>query len=65
MAERRSKSNTAGLKYESALATRNASAAMVALFSPRRRALQWRRVWLALAEAQREVGLPVSAAWQS
>jgi adenylosuccinate lyase len=34
---------------------------MVELFSPRRRALEWRRVWLALAEAQRELGLPISA----
>lgn len=35
---------------------------MAALFSPRSRALAWRRVWLALAEAQREAGLPITAA---
>jgi len=35
---------------------------MAAVFSPRRRALTWRRIWLALAESQHEMGLPVSAA---
>jgi adenylosuccinate lyase len=47
--------------YESSLVARNASADMAALFSPQRRAVTWRRVWLALAEAQRELGLPISA----
>lgn len=47
--------------YQSPLVARNASPAMAALFSARHRALQWRRVWLALAEAQRELGLPISA----
>jgi adenylosuccinate lyase len=46
--------------YECPLVTRNASRAMAELFSPRRRALAWRRVWLALAEAQCEMGLGVS-----
>src|SRR5690606_22556554 len=31
------------------------------LFSPRHRALTWRRIWLALAEAQRDMGLPITA----
>lgn len=47
--------------YVSPLVTRNASAEMSALFSPRHRALTWRRIWLAIAEAQRELGLPISA----
>jgi len=47
--------------YVSPLVARNASAAMAQLFSPRHRALQWRRVWLALAESQRELGLPISS----
>ena len=34
---------------------------MCELFSPRRRALTWRRIWLALAEAQHDMGLPVTA----
>lgn len=48
--------------YVSPLVTRNASAEMAELFSPRRRAAEWRRVWLALAEAQHELGLGVSSA---
>ncbi len=45
--------------YQSPLVLRNASADMVRVFSPRRRAETWRRIWLALAEAQREMGLPI------
>lgn len=48
--------------YQSPLVARNASEAMAELFSPTRRALTWRKVWLALAEAQRELGLPISTA---
>jgi adenylosuccinate lyase len=47
--------------YQSPLVARNASADMAAVFSPMRRAVTWRRIWLALAEAQRELGLPISA----
>lgn len=47
--------------YQSPLVARNASADMAAVFSPMRRAITWRRIWLALAEAQRELGLPISA----
>ncbi len=46
--------------YQSPLVMRNASADMVRVFSPRRRAETWRRIWLALAEAQQEMGLPIS-----
>ncbi len=48
--------------YQSPLVGRNASPEMAELFSPRRRAITWRRIWLALAEAQHEMGLPVTAA---
>ncbi|MFO0875551.1 MAG: adenylosuccinate lyase [Phycisphaerales bacterium] len=49
-------------RYRSALEARNASPAMQAIWSPRRRIATWRRLWLALAEAQHELGLPVSRA---
>ena len=45
--------------YQSPLATRNASPAMSSLFSPRTKFTTWRKLWLALAEAQHELGLPV------
>jgi adenylosuccinate lyase len=48
--------------YRSPLETRNASAAMREIFSERRKFTTWRRIWLALAESQRELGLPVAAA---
>ena len=45
--------------YENPLVTRNASAQMCRLFSPRERILTWRRIWLTLAECQAELGLPI------
>ncbi|MEE9383594.1 MAG: adenylosuccinate lyase [Nannocystaceae bacterium] len=48
--------------YASPLATRYATRAMLANFGDRRRALLWRDLWIALAEAQHELGLPVSLA---
>lgn len=47
--------------YVSSLVTRNASRAMSELFGARRRILTWRRLWLALARAQRRAGLKISA----
>lgn len=47
--------------YTSPLVARNASRAMAELFAPRRRAATWRRIWLALAETQHEMSLPISA----
>ncbi len=44
-------------RYASPLSERYASRAMVALWSPQRRHALWRRLWLALAEAQRELGV--------
>jgi len=42
---------------ESPLSSRYASAAMAALWSPQRKFSTWRRLWLALAESQAELGL--------
>lgn len=47
-------------RYVSPLASRNASAAMQQIWSPQRRAATWRRLWLALAEAEHELGLNVT-----
>ncbi|BAM03758.1 adenylosuccinate lyase [Phycisphaera mikurensis] len=48
--------------YASPLATRNASPAMSRIWSPAAKFTTWRKLWLALAEAQRELGLDVSEA---
>jgi adenylosuccinate lyase len=45
--------------YESPLATRYATAKMIENFGDLRRARLWRQLWIALAEAQRELGLPI------
>ncbi len=50
------------LQYQSPLATRNASAEMQAVWSPQRKFSTWRRLWLALAEAEAELGLDISDA---
>ena len=47
-------------QYRSPLVARYASPEMVRLWSPLRRAMLWRRLWVALAEAQAELGLPIS-----
>ncbi|MDC0667516.1 adenylosuccinate lyase [Nannocystis radixulma] len=49
-------------RYDSPLATRYATPAMVANFSDRRRALLWRDLWIALAESERRLGVPISEA---
>lgn len=46
--------------YSSPLASRNASPEMLTLWSPRHKFNTWRRIWLAVAEAQHELGLPVT-----
>lgn len=46
-------------RYLHPLADRYASRAMGSLFAPARRFGTWRRLWLALAEAQAELGLPI------
>jgi adenylosuccinate lyase len=48
--------------FEHPLASRYASKAMVRLLSPLYRMRVWRRLWIALAEAESELGLPVTQA---
>ena len=57
--EQRAEAEPAGSNFESPLASRYASREMRRLFSPRERILTWRRLWLALAECQAELGLAV------
>ncbi|MEE9392270.1 MAG: adenylosuccinate lyase [Planctomycetota bacterium] len=49
-------------RYQNPLSERYCSKAMSALFSPRRKFGTWRRLWLALAEAESELGLDISEA---
>ncbi|MFQ5501064.1 MAG: adenylosuccinate lyase [Phycisphaerae bacterium] len=58
--KRQSSRATTVESYQSPLADRNASREMSALFSPMHRARTWRRIWLALAEAEHELGLPIT-----
>jgi adenylosuccinate lyase len=46
--------------YQSPLESRYASKHMREIWSPQRKFSTWRRIWLALAEAQRELGLGIS-----
>ncbi|MCR5088396.1 MAG: adenylosuccinate lyase [Oscillospiraceae bacterium] len=47
-------------RYESPLASRYASEFMLSLFSPQKRVETWRRLWVALARAEHELGLPIT-----
>ena len=47
-------------RYENPLLTRYASDAMSAIWSPQRKHSLWRRLWVALAETQQELGLDIS-----
>lgn len=46
-------------RYSSPLAERYASKAMLELWSPQRRHGLWRRLWLALAESEKQLGVPI------
>ncbi len=48
--------------YESPLASRYASREMLFLFSPDKKFTTWRRLWIALARAEMELGLPITQA---
>jgi adenylosuccinate lyase len=48
-------------RWDNPLAARYASAEMTRLWSDSHRYLLWRKTWLALAEAQAELGLPITA----
>jgi len=45
--------------YENPLVSRYASEQMLGIFSPQFKFSTWRRLWLALAESQAELGLPI------
>ncbi len=47
-------------KYESPLSSRYSSEYMQKLFSPDNRYRTWRRLWVSLAKAQMELGLPIT-----
>lgn len=49
-------------RFEHPLASRYASKAMVRLLSPLYRQRVWRRLWIALADSERELGLPITEA---
>jgi len=49
-------------QYENPLISRYASAEMSQLFSPQHKHSTWRRLWVSLAEAEAELGLPISSA---
>jgi len=46
-------------QYENPLVTRYASREMSAKFSPERKFRTWRQLWIALAEAEKALGLPI------
>ncbi|MCR4951781.1 MAG: adenylosuccinate lyase, partial [Solobacterium sp.] len=48
-------------KYESPLSQRYASEYMLHLFSADVRTKTWRKIWIALAEAEHELGLPITS----
>jgi adenylosuccinate lyase len=54
--------NSDYIQYDNPLITRYASPEMVALWGPQRKFSTWRRLWVALAEAQAELGLPITRA---
>lgn len=47
-------------QYESPLSTRYASPFMLSLFSSRKRIETWRKLWVSLARAESELGLPIT-----
>ena len=49
-------------RYDNPLIERYASQAMAELWSPQRKFSTWRRLWVALAEAEAELGLPITEA---
>ena len=54
------KDSSAYERFDSPLVERYASAEMSRLFSPAEKFRTWRRLWIALAEAEKELGLPIT-----
>lgn len=52
--------NSQHTKYQSPLTSRYASPAMSQVFSADYRHTLWRKLWIALAEAEKELGLPIT-----
>jgi adenylosuccinate lyase len=48
-------------RYQSPLSNRYASDEMSSIFSPRFKFLTWRKLWIALAVAQKNLGLPITS----
>ena len=46
--------------YQSPLASRNASPAMQRIWSPRFKFTTWRKLWIALAESEQQLGLDIT-----
>ena len=49
-------------RYQSPLSERYASREMQYIFSPDMKFKTWRRLWIALAETEKELGLPITEA---
>ena len=47
-------------RYQSPLSERYASKEMQYIFSPDRKFKTWRKLWVALAEVEKELGLPIT-----
>ena len=47
-------------RYVSPLSERYASKEMQYIFSPDKKFRTWRKLWIALAETERELGLPIT-----
>ena len=54
-------SNDAINQYQNPLITRYASPQMSQIWSPQKKFSTWRRLWVALAESEAELGLPITA----
>jgi adenylosuccinate lyase len=61
LTKRTNKSNSARTSYENPLTGRYCSAEMSYLFSPQFKFATWRRLWLALAQGERKLGLPITS----
>lgn len=57
-----SKKMTQDTTYVSPLASRNASPAMQLIWSPRTKFTTWRKLWLALAQSEQELGIAITDA---